>query len=208
MPRLLIVHHTPSPALQEMFEAAVSGARTDEIEGVEVVIRPALTAGAVDVLEADAYLLGTPANIGYMSGALKHFFDGIYYPCLEATRRRPYGLYVHGNLDTTGAVRAVESIATGLQWRAVRPPVTVTGPPGKAGPGGLLGAGRAARGRDRGISRRRPAKCPDTAFPAFPGPPHGRISVASVLRLKFRRLVLPVYGLGLSELGKIGGEGV
>ena len=45
MPRLLIVHHTPSPALQEMFEAAVSGARTDEIEGVEVVIRPALTAG-------------------------------------------------------------------------------------------------------------------------------------------------------------------
>jgi multimeric flavodoxin WrbA len=132
MPRLLVVHHTPSPALQEMLEAAVSGARTDEIEGVEVVIRPALTAGAVDVLEADAYLLGTPANIGYMSGALKHFFDGIYYPCLDATRRRPYALYVHGNLDTVGAVRAVESIAAGLQWRAVRPPVTVSGAPAKA----------------------------------------------------------------------------
>ncbi len=114
-----------------MFEAAVSGARTDEIEGVDVVVRPALTAAAVDVLEADGYLLGTPANIGYMSGALKHFFDGIYYPCLEATRRRPYGLYVHGASDTGGAVRAVESIATGLGWRAVRPPVTVTGPPGK-----------------------------------------------------------------------------
>jgi hypothetical protein len=131
MPRLLVVHHTPSPGLQEMFEAAVSGARTDEIEGVEVVVRPALTAAVVDVLEADGFLLGTPANIGYMSGALKHFFDGIYYPCLEATRRRPYGLYVHGNLDTTGAVRAVESIATGMQWRKIRPPVIVTGPPGK-----------------------------------------------------------------------------
>jgi hypothetical protein len=66
-----------------------------------------------------------------MSGALKHFFDGIYYPCLEATQRRPYGLYVHGGMDTTGAVRAVESIATGLAWRAIRPPVVVTGPPGK-----------------------------------------------------------------------------
>ena len=132
MPRLLVVHHTPSPALQEMFEAAVSGARTDEIDDVEVIIRPALTAAAVDVLEADGYLLGTPANIGYMSGALKHFFDGIYYPCLEATRRRPYGLYVHGGMDATGAVRAVESIATGLQWRTVRPPVTVTGPPSKS----------------------------------------------------------------------------
>src|SRR6266568_9636669 len=132
MPRMLVVHHTPSPALQAMFEAAVSGARTDEITGVEVVIRPALTAAAADVLEADGYLLGTPANIGYMSGALKHFFDGIYYPCLEATQRRPYGLYVHGASDTTGAVRAVESITTGLAWLQVRPPVCVTGPPTSA----------------------------------------------------------------------------
>ncbi len=132
MPTLLIVHHTPSPALQEMFEAAASGARTDEVEGVEVIVRPALIAAAADVLTADGYLLGTPANIGYMSGALKHFFDQIYYPCLEATRRRPYGLYVHGGMDTGGAVRAVESIATGLQWQPVRPPVTVTGPPARA----------------------------------------------------------------------------
>ena len=131
MATLLIVQHTPSPALQEMLEAAVAGARTDEVAGVDVLIRPALTAAAAEVLQADGYLLGTPANIGYMSGALKHFFDGIYYPCLEATRRRPYGLYVHGGLDTGGAVRAVESITTGLQWRAVRPPVSVTGPPGR-----------------------------------------------------------------------------
>jgi NAD(P)H-dependent FMN reductase len=132
MPTLLIVHHTPSPALQAMFEAAADGARTDEVEGVEVIVRPALTAGAADVLAADGYLLGTPANIGYMSGALKHFFDTIYYPCLEATVRRPYGLYVHGASDTGGAVRAVESITTGLRWRAVRPPVCVTGTPDKA----------------------------------------------------------------------------
>src|SRR6266436_6429455 len=131
MARLLIVHHTSSPSMQAMLEAVLAGAGHDDIEGVEVVTRPALTASPVDVLGADGYLLGTPANIGYMSGALKHFFDGIYYPCLEATRRRPYGLYVHGGMDTTGAVRAVESIATGLQWRAVRPPVTVTGPPAK-----------------------------------------------------------------------------
>src|SRR5215472_93562 len=132
MPTLLIIHHTPSPALHAMYEAVADGARTDEVEGVDVLVRPALTAAEADVLDADGYLLGTPANIGYMSGALKHFFDGIYYPCLEATRRRPYGLYVHGASDTAGAVRAVESITGGLQWRPVRPPVTVTGPPDKA----------------------------------------------------------------------------
>jgi multimeric flavodoxin WrbA len=129
MPRLLVVHHTPSPAMQEMFEAALAGARTDEVEGVEIVVAPALTAGAADVLAADGYLLGTPANIGYMSGALKHFFDGIYYPCLEATQRRPYGLYVHGASDPTGAIRAVQTITTGLNWQPVRPAVQVIGQP-------------------------------------------------------------------------------
>ncbi len=132
MPRLLIVAHTPSPALQAMFEAVAAGARTDEIDDVEVSTRPALTAAAADVLSADGYLLGTPANIGYMSGALKHFFDSIYYPCLEATQRRPYGLYVHGDSNTVGAITAVEAIATGLKWRRVRPPVAVIGRPGRA----------------------------------------------------------------------------
>jgi NAD(P)H-dependent FMN reductase len=132
MATLLIVHHTSSPALQAMYEAVLAGASTDDIEGVEVTVRPALTASAVDVLAADGYLLGTPANIGYMSGALKHFFDGIYYPCLTATQRRPYALYVHGGSDTTGAARAVESIASGLSWRRVRPPVSVLGPPSAA----------------------------------------------------------------------------
>lgn len=132
MSRLLVVHHTPSPAMQELLEAVLAGARTDEIAGVEVAVLPALSAGAADVLAADGYLLGTPANIGYMSGALKHFFDGIYYPCLEATRRRPYALYVHGASDVTGAVRSVESIAAGLGWRAAAQPVLVTGPPSAA----------------------------------------------------------------------------
>jgi multimeric flavodoxin WrbA len=129
MPTLLIVHHTPSPALHAMFEAVRSGATDDAIEGVDVVSRPALTAATTDVLGADGYVLGTPANFGYMSGALKHFFDQIYYPCLEATAGRPYALYVHGNNDTGGAVRAVETLTTGLRWKRVQPPLAIVGTP-------------------------------------------------------------------------------
>ena len=132
MPRLLIVHHTASPALEELLEAVLSGARTDEITGVDVEVRPALAATAVDVLAADGFVLGTPANIGYMSGALKHFFDQIYYPCRLAKANSPYGLYVHGNSDTAGAVKGVETIATGLGWQRVHAPVTVIGQPGAA----------------------------------------------------------------------------
>ena len=129
--RLLVVHHTASPVLHTILEAVLDGARTPELEGVDVVVRPALTCGAADVLEADAYVLGTPANLGYMSGALKHFFDTIYYPCLDATRGRPFGCFVHGNDDTTGALRGIERIVTGLGWTRVTDDLSLTGPPSK-----------------------------------------------------------------------------
>ena len=128
---LLVIQHTTSPALHAMYDAVISGATDDRIEGVEVVARAALAATASDVLAADGYLLGTPANLGYMSGALKHFFDQIYYPCLESTARRPYGVYVHGNNDTTGALTAIEKIVTGLQWQRAQQPVSVVGAPAK-----------------------------------------------------------------------------
>jgi multimeric flavodoxin WrbA len=127
MATLLIVHHTTAPSLHAMLDAVLAGASNSEIEGVDVVTRPALAATAIDVLAADAVILGTPANIGYMSGALKHFFDSVYYPVIVDTPGLPYGLYVHGNSDTAGAVRAVESIAKGLSWDRIRPPVTVVG---------------------------------------------------------------------------------
>ncbi len=132
MPRLLIIHHTPSPAMHEIFSAVLAGASTPEVEGVEVVRRAALEATASDVLAADGYLLGTPANIGYMSGALKHFFDTVYYPCLDSTAGRPYGLYVHGNLGVEGAVTSVQGIAKALGWKPVAKPLELTGTPDKA----------------------------------------------------------------------------
>lgn len=131
MARLLIVHHTPSPNMQAMFEAVLAGATTDEIEGVEVVRRPALAATVSDALAADGYILGTPANLGMMSGALKVFFDLMYYPCLDETRGRPFGLYIHGNNDTTGAIRGIEAVTTGLGWEKTTPTVSVTGEPTK-----------------------------------------------------------------------------
>ena len=132
MPSLLIVHHTPSPHLQEMFEAVLAGATDPEIEGVDVVRRAALAVTPADMLAADGYVLGTPANLGYMSGALKHAFDTCYYPCLDSTRGRPYGLYVHGNQGTEGAERGVETITTGLGWTKAASTVVVSEKPDKA----------------------------------------------------------------------------
>jgi NAD(P)H-dependent FMN reductase len=135
MSRLLIVHHSPTKALRSLTDAVVAGANDDAIEGVEVRVLDALAfargeAGHEDLLEADGYVLGTTANFGYMSGALKHVFDSTFLQVggalsddgsgassEGATARRPFGLYVHGRYDPTGAVRSVLSITGALGWK-------------------------------------------------------------------------------------------
>jgi NAD(P)H-dependent FMN reductase len=127
MTTLLVVHHTPSPGTRELLEAVLQGARDPEITGVDILVRPALAATVSDALDADGFLFGTTANFGYMSGALKHFFDTVYYPILDHVAGRPYGLWVHGNNDTAGAVTAVQRLATGLSLTPAADVLEVTG---------------------------------------------------------------------------------
>ncbi|MGV1086999.1 MAG: flavodoxin family protein [Mycobacterium sp.] len=132
MKTLLVVHHTPSPHCAEMLEAVLAGATEPAIAGVDVVRRPALTVSTVEMLEADGYLLGSPVNLGYISGALKLAFDQSYYPLLDSSRGRPFGLWLHGNEGTEGAQRAVNGITTGLGWVKAGEYVVVSGKPSKA----------------------------------------------------------------------------
>lgn len=115
-----------------MLDAVVVGASDPELVGVEVVRRPALTVSPVEMLEADGYLLGSPVNLGYISGALKVAFDVSYYPLLDSSRGRPFGLWLHGNEGTEGAQRAVDGITKGLGWVKAADYVVVTGRPSKA----------------------------------------------------------------------------
>lgn len=125
---LLIVAHAPSPNTACLRDAVLRGARSALGEGMAVKVMAPLEAGPDDVLAARAVILGTPENLGYMSGALKDFFDRIYYPCLERTQGMPYALYVRAGHDGTGTRRAVEGITTGLRWRAVQEPLVCRGP--------------------------------------------------------------------------------
>lgn len=125
--RLLIVAHTPSPNLQRMVESTILGAQNKEIEHVEVLHIPPLSATAEDVLNSDAIILGTPENLGYMSGAMKDFFDRIYYPCLEKTEAMPCAIFIRAGHDGTGTKRALQSILTGLRWKIVQEPLICRG---------------------------------------------------------------------------------
>ena len=142
MARLLVVHHSPTPTARALADAVVAGANDDAIEDVEVVVRPALEATAEDVLAADGYLLGTTANFGYMSGALKHFFDTIFLEAggslsddgaasTASGGKKPFGLWVHGRYDATGAVRSVLTIVGALPWTQAAEVLTVLGDVGE-----------------------------------------------------------------------------
>lgn len=128
MARLLVIAHSRTGGTRRLVDAALAGARDPAIEDVEVVEVPALDARAPDVLAADAVLLATPENLGYMSGAMKHFFDESFRD-LEGgvSAGLPYGLLVKASTDGTGAIRAVQRVVKGLGWKAVAEPVLVVG---------------------------------------------------------------------------------
>lgn len=157
VPRLLVVHHSPTASMRRLTEAVLAGAHDDEVQAsgpVEVVALEALAfargeADHDDLLAADGYVLGTTANFGYMSGALKHVFDSTFLHVggalgdtgapapgsgtgAGATARRPYGLYLHGRHDLTGAVRSVEAVVGALGWRRAHADVGILGEVGPA----------------------------------------------------------------------------
>jgi multimeric flavodoxin WrbA len=108
-------------------DAVVRGASHEDIDGVVVKLIAPLQAQPGDVLWAHAIILGSTENFGYMSGAMKDFFDRIYYPCLEQTEGRPYALFIRAGNDGSGARSSIERIVTGLRWKAVGDPVIAAG---------------------------------------------------------------------------------
>jgi len=125
--RLLIVAHVPSENTARLRDAVIEGAGSPDIEGVETLALTPFEAGPDQVLAADGIILGTTENLGYMSGALKDFFDRTYYGVIDRTEGLPYCLYIRAGHDGTGTRRGVETIVTGLRWRSVQEPLVCRG---------------------------------------------------------------------------------
>ncbi len=110
-----------------MAEAVIRGANNVDIDGVEVRAKPALEADVDDLLWADAFILGTPENFGYMSGAMKYFLDRVYYACEGKLGGLPYALFVRAGNDGTGAISSMRRILAGLAVKEVQNPVLIAG---------------------------------------------------------------------------------
>lgn len=124
---LLIVHHSQSGSTASMADAVIRGASGDEIDGVDVRARTALEADADDLLWCDAFILGTPENFGYMSGAMKYFLDRVFYPCEGKVDGKPYALFIRAGNDGSGAISSIRRILAGLSVREVQEPLMMIG---------------------------------------------------------------------------------
>ena len=128
MKQLLIVAHCPSANTQVMLDAMVTGIAQLNLDNCQVLAASPFDVQPQDVLDCDGIILFTPENLGYMSGALKDFFDRIYYPCLEIKQGLPCAVVIRAGQDGTGTERALNTILTGLKWRMVQAPLICKGP--------------------------------------------------------------------------------
>lgn len=125
--QLLIIANTPSANTQALFNAALRACQHQDLTQIQCLALSPFEVQPEHLLQADAVLLGTTENFGYMSGSLKDFFDRCYYPILEHTQGLPCSAYIRAGLDGTGTVKALRSITTGLRWNWVQEPLVLQG---------------------------------------------------------------------------------
>jgi hypothetical protein len=122
---LLIVFHSQTGNTARLALAAREGGATSSAVAVRCLW--AKEAAAADLLWAHGVLFGTPENLGYLSGALKDFFDRTYYPVQGLLQPLPYGLFISAGNDGRGAAQHTQRILRGYAMRPIGDPLICRG---------------------------------------------------------------------------------
>jgi multimeric flavodoxin WrbA len=126
MKTLLIVYHSQTGNTEQLAQSVYCGARQEADTAVR--LRRAMEATLDDLLACQGVLFGTPENFGYMSGAIKDFFDRTFYPAQPYQINLPYALFISAGNDGTGAVRQIDRILAGYPMHKVAEPLICRGP--------------------------------------------------------------------------------
>ncbi len=127
MKHLLIVYHSKDGKNQQMADAVKRGAEHPDVGEVEVKFLHAADANEKDLLWSDALILGTPENFGYMSGALKDFFDRTFYEVEGKVDALPFAIFIGAGNDGQGALMSIRRICNGYKFKEVQEPIIVVG---------------------------------------------------------------------------------
>ena len=125
MAKILIVYHSRTGNTEEMAKAVAEGAAG--IDNTELTVKRAFDANLEDLLSCEGIAIGTPENFGYMSGAIKDFFDRTFYPSQGKIFKKPYVIFISAGNDGRGAQNSIERIALGYPLKKVYEPVIARG---------------------------------------------------------------------------------
>ena len=125
MKKLSIVYHTQSKSTETLANYIYEGCLKEN--SVETHLLLAVEADASTLLSSNGVIFGTPENFGYMSGALKDFFDRTFYQVEEKNINIPYCTFVSAGNDGTGAVTSIERIVKGYPLIKVAEPLIIFG---------------------------------------------------------------------------------
>jgi multimeric flavodoxin WrbA len=122
---LLVIYHSQSGNTERLAQAVVRGANTEG--DVTVRCLRAFDATLDDLLQCDLVVFGTAEYNGYMSGALKDFFDRTFYPAQDRANNKPYAIVVSAGNDGTFAAQFIERIARGYPLKPISEPIIIVG---------------------------------------------------------------------------------
>ena len=127
MVTILVVYHSQTGRTKKMAEAVARG--SDSIENVETTLKEARETSLDDLFGCDGLALGSPEYFGYMSGAIKDLFDRTYYQARgrKEIYKKPYVVFISAGNDGLGALRSIERICVGYQFKKVYEPVVAIG---------------------------------------------------------------------------------
>ena len=127
MARILVVYHSMSGNTEAMAKAVAEGAAG--VAGTEVVTKRALEAGVDDLLECHGVALGAADYFSYMAGALKDFFDRVYYPAQGKVSGKPCAVFGSAGGPATKVIESIERIVWAMKMAPVAPAVGGSGEP-------------------------------------------------------------------------------
>jgi len=122
---LHVIFHSQSGNTERLARAVVRGA--ERAGSVEVRCSRAFETSLEDLLHCAGVVFATAEYNGYMSGALKDFFDRTYEPSRGHVTGKPYAVVISAGNDGTFANQYIERIARGYELKRIAEPTIVVG---------------------------------------------------------------------------------
>lgn len=126
MAKVLIIYHSQTGNTEAMAKAVYQGASS---AGAAVTLKKATDATSDDLLACDAVAFGSPVYFGYMAGALKDFFDRVFYTVRGRVDDKSYAAFSSGGGGGKQALDSIGRLCTSFKLKKAFEGVVAAGKP-------------------------------------------------------------------------------